>query len=1201
MAQAGGGTGTTPQARQRLHALKPGEPVERELAGDASHNYRVSLASAQYVHFIVEQKGIDVVVVLYGPDGKKLVEVDSPNGTNGPEPLAYVTEAAGEYRLEIRSLEKNAPAGRYEVRIEDLRAATEKDKSQIAAQEAFKEAIQLAAQQTKDSYERAIEKYQRALRLWRAAGDVTQEAFTLNNIAQIYYLLGDKKKTLELSAQSLSIMQSTGNQYGEATLLSNMAAAYDDLGERQTALDFYNKALPLRRAAGDKSGEAITLSNIGYLYKSLNEYQRALEYFNQALAIARAIKDRSSEAAILSNAGAVYRELGEMQKALDYHNQALAIKQALGDRMGESNVLNDLGNFYFNLGDTQKALAHYNKSLSLARELGDRSGEASSLGNVALCYDTMGDKQKALEFYARALELAHGINDKSEPTIIFGIGSVYNSLDENEQALDYFNRALPLLKAIGDRSGEAAVLNNIGIVYDRLSDGQKALEFYGQALTLFKAIGERRAEAILLDNIGAVYKSLDDDKRALDYHNQAVALGRTIGDKSTLATALRNIGIIHRSAGDYSKASEYLNEALANGKAVGNPRLIGSALNNLAETYLLSGDAKAALDTYNQGLRLWQTAGDQTGQAGAYYGLARAHRALGDLNQARLQIEEALRLVESLRNRLSRRQLQLSYFSAVQKYYEFYIELLMRLHQLRPQEGNDATALRASERQRARGLLDMLAEARAEIREGVDPVLLSRERSLQQSINARAEEQIKLLNVKHTASEAADVSKDIESLTTQLEDVETQIRTTSPRYAALTQPLPLTLTEIQQQVLDDHTLLLEYALGEERSYLWVASKVGLTSYELPKRGEIEKVARELYALMTTPNQQMKAAEGNRGLRVARVASDGGPLQEAIGRLSRIVLAPAASQLGTKRLLIVADGALQYVPFAALSAKAPAYRPLIIDHEVITLPSASTLAVLRQEHRGRKPADRTLAVLADPVFEATDERLMKAKVEKKSPGSIAQRGLTLKKAAMETGVTREGLEIPRLPGTRREAERILALTPAAERIGAVDFAANKAMATSDDIGRYRFVHFATHGFLDSVRPDLSGIVLSLVDERGAPQDGFLRAHEIFNLKLPAELVVLSACQTGLGKEVRGEGLVGITRGFMYAGAARVVVSLWSVDDEATSELMTSFYSRMIQDHQSPASALRAAQIEMLKHPGWQAPYYWAAFVLQGEWK
>jgi len=262
--------------------------------------------------------------------------------------------------------------------------------------------------------------------------------------------------------------------------------------------------------------------------------------------------------------------------------------------------------------------------------------------------------------------------------------------------------------------------------------------------------------------------------------------------------------------------------------------------------------------------------------------------------------------------------------------------------------------------------------------------------------------------------------------------------------------------------------------------------------------------------------------------------------------------------------------------------------------------------LRDEWAGRKPASKTLAVLADPVFDAGDERIKKPNANER-PGlpstASSKRGLSIaaQKAALETGIVSDGFVIPRLPGTKLEAERILALVPASERKQATDFAANKTTAASEVLADYRYVHFATHGFLDSINPELSGLVLSLVDEQGVPQNGFLRAHEIYNLKLPADLVVLSACQTGLGKVIRGEGVVGLTRGFMYAGAARVAVSLWSVDDEATSTLMTKFYSRMLTSRSTPAAALRTAQIEMLKEPKWQAPYYWAAFVLQGEWK
>lgn len=1194
-----------PLQRESTSILNPGEVIEREMAGVAVHSYRVALKAGQFVHIAVEQKGIDVVLTLIDPEGAPLIEADSPNGAEGPESVSYIAESTGTYTLKISSLEKEAPAGRYTVKLDELRAAVPQDRSRLAAQLAFNEAVRLNAEQTAESLNKAIAKYEAAIRLWRAGGDRESEGLALNNLAQIYYTVGDRKKALDLFSEALSIMRALGNKLGEATTLSNVAAVYEDFGEREKALDYYNKALPLRRAVGDKAGEGVTLSNIGFLYSHTGDNQKALDYFNQALVIMRAIGNRQYEETILNNIASTYQDLGEMQKSRDHYDQALQIAKALGDRSGESTILNGTGNLYFSQGDTLKALDYYNRSLVLSREVGDRAKEAASLGNIALSYDTAGEKQKGLDYYSQSLALTRSIGDpRKEAELLSNIGALYNSIDDNEQALEYFDQALPLLRSAGDRSGEATTLNNIGAVYERIGEGQRSLEYYDQSLTIIRAIGERRTEAVLLDNIGAVYESLDDHKRALDYHNQSVTIAKEVGDKATLATALRNLGLAWRSLGDNAQAIVQLNAALENAKAVGNPRLVGSALNNLGETYLLSGDKRKALDYYNQSLPLWRSAGDSTGEAGTLYGLARADRDLGNLSESRAHIEAALGIVESVRVRYKRQELRTSYFASVQKYYDFYIDLLMHLNRRQRSNGDDAMALQVSERARARGLLDMLTEAHADIRQGVDRTLLERERSLQQQISARAAWQMQLLGVKNNARQVAAAAKEVEALTTLLQEVEAQIRTTSPRYAALTQPQPLNLKDIQQKLLDDDTLLLEYSLGEERSYLWVASKTSLASFELPKRADVEKAARQLYALMTAPNQQTRSADQKRGLRVTRPASDERRLQDAIITLSQAVIAPAAALLGTKRLLIVADGALQYVPFASLTSQpaiAGRYKPLVLDHEIVSLPSASTLAVLRQELSGRKPASRTLAVMADPVFDATDERVTKGKTPAKPSPSQAQRGLSIKvqKAATDSGVTSAGLIIPRLPGTRQEAEKILALVSAAERKQAMDFVANKAMATSEELGKYRYIHFATHGFLDSLNPQLSGIVLSLVDEQGASQNGFLRAHEIYNLKLPADLVVLSACQTGLGKEIRGEGLVGLTRGFMYAGAERVVVSLWGVDDEATSELMASFYSRMIKDGMPAAAALRAAQIEMLKQSRWQEPYFWAAFVLQGE--
>jgi CHAT domain-containing protein len=315
-------------------------------------------------------------------------------------------------------------------------------------------------------------------------------------------------------------------------------------------------------------------------------------------------------------------------------------------------------------------------------------------------------------------------------------------------------------------------------------------------------------------------------------------------------------------------------------------------------------------------------------------------------------------------------------------------------------------------------------------------------------------------------------------------------------------------------------------------------------------------------------------------------------------LSNMILGPAATALPRKRIVIVADGVLQYIPFAALrNPNSAVAEPLVVQHELITLPSASSLAIQRRNLARRKMAPQILAVIADPVFTTNDPRLPKTipPVRQESAAAVGD----TRRIEHPTELMGQ-LSIRRLPFTRQEADQILAVVPSATNLKAVDFRANRSLAMSDELSKFRYVHFATHGYLDSTRPDLSAIVLSLVDEDGKPQDGFLRSHDVFNLKLPAELIVLSACETGLGKDVKGEGLVGLTRGFMYAGARRVIVSLWNVNDKATASLMQRVYAGILKTNKTPASSLRAAQIEMWRQKQWQAPYYWAGFVLQGEW-
>lgn len=1023
---------TAVAANSQQQSLVVGQPVAREMRGGEQHTYQVNLSAGQYARIVVEQKGIDIVLALSGADGRTLLEVDNNlSGTRGMEVVSLIAEVSGSQLFNVRSLAEGASAGRYEVRIEDLKTATETDRTRVAAERSYFAGAQLQRERTGESRRKAIERYGEALRLMREAGDRRGEAMTLTNMGNIYHLLSDPQKAIHHLDQALIVWRDVGDRHLEAITRYIKGGVYNGVGEPQKALESYKLALPVMRAVGDQSGEAGTFTQIGSVYRSTGEPQEALDHFAQALVLWRTVGDRRNEASVLNNMGTVYTLLGELQKALNYLDQALTIVPATKDPRLEAVTLSNLGHVYNLLDDPEKALRHLDRALAVTRANSDRRAEAGVLTHM---------------------------------------GTAYILSREHAKAVEYLERALELRIATSNRQGEAITLNQLGRAFGKMRQHGKALEYYDKALPI------------------------------------------------------------------------------------------------------------------------WRLVGDRNGEVAALYGLARAQSDSNDLLRASATSEAALAIVNTLRTKIASRYLRASYFASVQDIYKLHIDLLMRLHQRQPTAGFDVAALKAYEQARARSLIDLLAEASADIRQGVDPGLLARERSLHQMLNAEAELQTRILGAQHTAESAAAARRKIEELLTHLLAVEAELKARSPRYAALTQPVPLGLKEIQTAVTDDSTLLLEYSLGEERSYLWAVTAASFSSYELPPRAVIEAAARRCYDLLTARNRHVKFETADEKRERVRQADAEYP--NAARTLSRMLLGPVAAQLGRKRLLVVPDGTLEYLPFAALTVPNQGegtFVPLMVQHEVTSIPSASTLAVLRRELQGRALAEGVVAVFADPVFDKTDGRVT-GNVSRNSGGHHGAPATSLDQAAA----------FPRLPYTRQEAEAILALVPSTRRKAALGFDANRSAAMSDDLSKYRIIHFATHSFLDSMHPELSAIALSMVDRQGKPQEGFLRSHEVFNLRLGAELVVLSGCRTGLGKEVKGEGLYGMTRGFMYAGSKRVLVSLWDVQDQATARLMTDFYRGLLGPKQPhTAAALRAAQIAIWREARWQAPYYWAGFVLQGE--
>jgi CHAT domain-containing protein/Tfp pilus assembly protein PilF len=860
--------------------------------------------------------------------------------------------------------------------------------------------------------------------------------------------------------------------------------------------------------------------------------RQALELERSSLALLRSLTgaaaDRGREADVLDRLGYVALELGQGDEAVAFYREAADIFRRRQDRGKTASTLNGLGRAYRSLGRARQAIPVYQEALAIHRSGGGPAGEGEgvTLHNLGRARAALGQAEEAFEAYAEALAVWQRLDNREQQgTTLHKMGLLYLKLGDSEKAIDSFERALPILEAAGQRAAAARVLVGLGTAAGSAGRARQGLSFLERALATQRQIGDRPGEAETLGNLCWSLVHLGDPRPARAPCEAALSLFTELGDRGNQGSALTNLGWLEERR----------------------------------------GESRQAAARFRQALPLLAEAGDRATEASALLGLATAERRLGDPDAALRTAGEALARIEALRQEPGSAELRGTFFASLQETYGFLIDLLMEMHRRAPGAGYDARAFAASEQARARTLLDLLGETAAD-RAGVSPALRAREAEIGRRLDAAVErrqwldESAAPLEQRRAAAAAA------RTLLAERERILAAAhRTASPGMAQA----PLGVREVQSRIVDRDTLLLEYALGKERSFVWAVTPEGLAGFELPGRAAIETAARRAHGLLTA---------GDRSLARSQTAL-------ALAELSHLLLAPVAGHLGRKRLLIVGDGALCYVPFAALPAPGAA-EPLLAGHEVVTLPSASSLAALRRAQAGRRPAPAQLAVLADPVFDATDPRLSRNRAGSESP--------------VASGPAPRP-RFSRLPFSRREAEAILDLVPPAERLGALDFAANRETATGGTLSRYRFLHFATHGILDTEHPDLSGIALSMVDAEGRPRNGFLLVHEIHRLRLPADLVVLSACATALGREVRGEGLVGLTQGFFHAGARAVIVSLWPVDDLATADLMQELYRQLLWHRQPPAAALREAQLSMLRRPDRAAPAFWAGFVLQGDWR
>jgi CHAT domain-containing protein/Tfp pilus assembly protein PilF len=1023
--------------------------------------------------------------------------------------------------------------------------------------------------------------------------------------------LRDAKQWTKADEAYQSAVQSAGaNPIPSGQLLQAWAKSYQERNDWDDAKKYFQQSIARMESSG--SGKLVIAANLnalGRISYGRGDLDHADQYYRQGLDICQKLAPGSLPvAAGFNNLGWVAWQRGDLAKAEQYHKQALDIRQKLApESLVVATSLFILGIVARDRGDLGKAEQYHAQALDIRQKLAPESlAVALSLDNLGIVAWGRGDLAKAEQYCTQAFDIQQKLAPVSldMAAILNNLGIVALERRDLAKAEQYYAQAFDIQQKLAPGTLAAAwLLGNLGIVSQEQGDLAKAEQYYAQALAIAEKVSPGSLNvARNLDNLGNLASDRGDLAKAERYHGQALEIQQKLAPGSMdVAESLNNLGDVARGQGDLAKAERYCLQALEIRQRLAPGSMeMAHALASLGNVAKQKGDLAAGEQYYREELKIRkELAPGSKEYAQSLAAVASILRSRNQLDAAAEFYAQAVSALESQTARLGGSEEVRSGFRARHlDIYQDYISLLLAQNQ-------KERALEVLEHSRARTLLEMLTQAHIDIRKGVDGNLLAQERSLRDSLRGRYQRRIHLSGGKDSAQPLKTVDTEISELSTQYQELENTIRVSSPEYAALTQPQPLTAQEIQQ-LLDPDTLLLEYSLGEERSYLWLVSDHSLAAYELPKRRDIEKLADHIHQLLTSRGRWV--LEESPQQMVRRWARADAEYRRASAELSRMVLEPVAGSLGTKRLLIVADGALQYVPFQSLpSPKEAANRqtPLLLDHEIVNLPSASVLAELRLQAKGRKEPAKAVAVLADPVFDPTDQRVALAMPGRKQPpilDPMQETSGSLTRSMMDLGMSRGKRSLlHRLPYTRREANSIMAATPEGEGMLALDFQANLGTATSPDLAQYRIVHFATHGLLDNKRPEFSGLVFSLLDRKGKPQDGFLGLEYVYNLNLPVDLVVLSGCQTGLGEQINGEGLIGLTRGFIYAGASRVVASLWEVNDAATAELMARFYKAMERDRMPPAAALRAAQIEMIQQKTWSAPYYWAAFQIHGEWR
>ena len=906
-------------------------------------------------------------------------------------------------------------------------------------------------------------------------------------------------------------------------------------------------------------------------------------------------------------------KLSELDPALAAANESLMIARQFAGTQNANLLVDTLivkGRSHIRRNENSNALGPLTEALSLSRELNYRDGEAQALLQIAIARYELGGLEETEKALNEALQiwLQHP-NKRGEAQARNIQGVLYIVLDRPEEATAALKSSEVLWRSIGDAAELSNTLVDQNFLASRQGQWQTALTLLNEAQAL---LIEKEAEPYLAGKIamslGDVYESYGQLETSLAYFREALTLYRDfVRDKRAVIDAANQVGRLQARLRDYAGAKKQIEEALAIAVEMGNnldiglshevlgrvwleagsyllarteflaaidhftksktPRPLARAQSYLGQTEYLLGNLLAAGQAYGKALTFFESKNgrDYTNEATLRFGLGKLALQQRRFDEAEKHLRRSIELTKQLRENATSKDLRSSFLASVHDRYDAYVELLMTRFASSGDRALEIQAFEASESGRALALLDSLRTRQKEIRRPSDPLLLIEEEKLQKREQQLLDSLAELVSRGGSEQERAKVSADLTEVRSRYETLQARANTDA-KFTKLFWPEP-DYKNIKDQLIDSDTTLIEYSLGDRNSYAWILTQNGLTSRKLEGKESIEKAVNQLLTFLQKPSID---------------SGEDVQLQTAINDVSRLILEPLSDQLRTSRLIIVPDGALQRVPFQVLKAFPGGTDPLIAQFEIVAAPSASALASVRQDRAHRHQATKMLVGFGDAVFSGDSSKPTPA-----DSGSL------------RVDESRNVLTLPRLFNAKRE------LTAIGDLAGSDSAFYTKYAATRDnflnlDFSQFRIVHVVTHGILNDVEPQLSGLYLSRVDANNRPLTGFVGLTDIYKMNTSVDLVVLSACQTALGQELRGEGLIGLTRGFMYAGAASVVASLWQVDDAATAELMKYFYTYLLQDGMTPPAALRAAQNKIRSQPRWRSPYYWAGFTIQGDY-